>query len=75
MKGGETMCCAAGSRQEVQRTGPQNVCFCGCDDPWPYRPRFISKKQRIANLEQHLEVLRDEARAVEEHIARIKKEK
>ena len=75
MKGGETMCCATGSHQGFHRSRQQNVCFCGCDDPWPYRPRFITKKQRIANLEQHLEVLRDEARAVEEHIAGIKKEK
>jgi len=35
----------------------------------------MTKKQRIANLEKHLEVLRDEAKAVEEHIAQIKKEK
>jgi hypothetical protein len=35
----------------------------------------MSKKQRIANLEEHLENLRDEARAVEEHIDQVKKEK
>jgi len=35
----------------------------------------MTKKQRIANLENHLEVLRDEAKAVEEHITQIKKEK
>ena len=29
----------------------------------------------IANLEKHLAVLRDEAKAVEEHIVQIKKEK
>jgi hypothetical protein len=39
------------------------------------RPGFMSKKQRIARLEKHLEMLQDEAEAVEEHIARIKKEK
>jgi hypothetical protein len=38
-------------------------------------PHFMTKKQRIANLENFLADLRDEAKAVEEHIARIKKEK
>ena len=75
MKGGETMCCDTGSHHGFQRCGHQNVCFCGCDDPGSYRPRFMTKKQRITNLEKHLEVLRDEAKAVEEHIAQIKKEK
>jgi hypothetical protein len=35
----------------------------------------MTKKQRIAELEKHLADLREEAKAVEEHIAQIKKEK
>ena len=35
----------------------------------------MTKKQRIAKLEKHLEGLRDEAKAVEAHIAQVKKEK
>ena len=35
----------------------------------------MAKKQKIANLETHLQDLRDEAEAVEEHIAQMKKEK
>jgi hypothetical protein len=35
----------------------------------------MTKKQRIAKLEQYLEGLRDESKAIEEHIAQIKKEK
>ena len=31
----------------------------------------MTKKQRIAKLEKHLGDLRDEAKAVEEHIAQI----
>ncbi len=69
------MCCTTEGHHEFHRAGQQGACFCGCDYPESYRPRFITKKQRIANLEQHLEVLRDEAKAVEEQIARIKKEK
>lgn len=69
------MCCTTGSRHEFRRYGQQDVCFCGCDDLGSYRPRFLTKKQRVAKLEQYLEGLRDEARAVEEHIAQTKKEK
>lgn len=75
MKGGDSMCCASGSHHGFQRWGYQNVCFCGCDDPQYFRPRFITKKQRIAELEKYLEDLRDETKAVGEHIAQIKKEK
>jgi hypothetical protein len=35
----------------------------------------MTKKQRIARLTEHLANLREEAKAVEEHIAQIKKEK
>ena len=35
----------------------------------------MTKKQRITNLEKHLEDLQDEAKAVREYIAEIKKEK
>jgi hypothetical protein len=35
----------------------------------------MTKKQRIAKLEKHLEDLQDEVKAVREFIAEIKKEK
>lgn len=75
MRGGEIMCCTTSSQHGFQRWGPRNVCCCGCDDPEDFRPRFMTKKQRIAKLEQYLEGLRDESKAIEEHIAQIKKEK
>lgn len=68
------MCCGTG-QQGFHGGGHRNACFCGCGGPGAYIPRFMSKKQRIAKLEEHLAVLRDEATAVEEHIAQIKKEK
>ena len=74
MKGGETMCCTTGSHHGLQRWRHQGVCMCGCDGPPYSRPRFMTKKQLIVNLETHLEDLRDEAKAVEEHIANMKKE-
>jgi hypothetical protein len=38
-------------------------------------PQFMTNKQKIARLEKHLENLKDQAEAVAEHIAQIKKEK
>ena len=70
------MCCGTASeRPAFQRWSHQNVCMCGCDDPGNYRPRFLSRKQRIANLEALLENLLEETQAVKEEINRIKKEK
>ena len=69
------MCCTTGSHQGLQRWGHQNACFCGCDGPPYLQPRFMTKKRKIAELEKHLANLREEARAVEEHIAYFKKEK
>ena len=68
------MCCGSGSQQGLHRWGQQNVCLCGCDEPFEFRPRFMTKAQRIARLEKHLEELRDEAQAVEEEIDRIQKQ-
>lgn len=69
------MCCVTGRQHGYHRWGHQDVCLCGCDDPGHFRPRFMTKKQRIANLEGNLKDLREEAKAVEAHIAQIKKEK
>ena len=35
----------------------------------------MTREQRIARLEKHLEGLREEAKALEEHIDQMKKEK
>ena len=75
MKGGDIMCCSSPNRRGFQRWGHQSECLCGCDDPAFYRPRFMSKKRRIANLEDLLENLQEETQAVKEEIAKIKKEK
>ena len=75
MKGGDFMCCHATRQPGFQRWGPQVVCDCGCDEPPYARPRFMTKKQRIIELEKHLADLQEEAKAVKEHIAQIKKEK
>ena len=69
------MCCNTGSHHGFQRWGHQNVCFCGCDSPFQHRPCFMTKEQKISGLQKYLEDLRDEVKAVEEHIGQIKKEK
>lgn len=74
MKGGDIMCCHTTLHHGFQRRGPQMVCDCGCDEPPYARPRFMTKKQRIEALERHLADLQEEAKAVKEHIAHIKKE-
>ena len=66
------MCCGSGSHHGAPRWGYQNICSCGCLGVEHPRPRFISKKQRIATLEKHLEDLQDETKAVKEYIAEIK---
>jgi len=68
MKGGETMCCQTESKHS-------EFCDCGCDVHSEYRPRFMTKDQKITKLEGYLAGLQGEAKAVEEHIAKIKKEK
>jgi len=75
MKGGDRMCCTTGSHHGSERWGHSGVCFCGCDDVMNFRPRFTTKEQRINRLKQYLEDLKNEAKAVEEHIVQIKKEK
>lgn len=42
--------------------------------PFRFGPRFWTKKEKIAWLEQYLEGLREEVKAVEERIATLKGE-
>ena len=69
------MCCNTASRQGFQGWAHRDVCMCGCDEPGYHRPRFITRKQKIANLEALYENLQEEAQAVKEEIAKTKKEK
>ena len=49
--------------------------FCDCNVHSEYRPRFMTRDQKITKLEKYLADLQEEAKAVKEHIAKIKKEK
>lgn len=68
------MCCGTGSHHGAQRWRHQDICSCGCLGVEYPRPRFMTKKQRIASLEKYLGDLKDEMKAVKEYIAEIKKE-
>jgi hypothetical protein len=47
---------------------------CGCGQHHGFRRRFWTKEERIAWLEHYLENLQAEAQAVEEKLAKMKKE-
>jgi len=74
MNGGEHMCTNFGSHHETQLGHHPGACFCGCDGPMGFRPRFMTKEQKIERLGKYLHDLKDEAQAVEEHIEQIKQE-
>lgn len=54
----------------------QPVCSCGCHHEGSpvFRRRFATREERIARLQEYLDALRQEAQAVEEHIAAIRAE-
>jgi len=60
------MCCGTESKH-----GNFSGC-CGMHSE--YTPRFMTRDQKITKLEKYRESLLDEAKAVEEHIAQIKKQ-
>ena len=74
MRGGENMCCSTSGHQGIRQWKVQNACLCGCDYPLGCGPRVITKMQQIETLEQHLEGLRKQTRAIEEQLTQINKD-
>ncbi len=68
------MCCESESHHGGWHRGHRHGDFCGCGGPFRFGPRFWTKAEKIAWLEQYLEGLREEAQAVEERIAKLKGE-
>jgi hypothetical protein len=68
------MCCGTESHHGGGPWGHHRGCSCGCGGPFRFGPRFWTKKEKIAWLEEYLEGLQEEARAVEERIAALKEE-
>ena len=69
------MCCGTESQHNAWQWAHHHGGFCGCGAPSHCGPRFMTKEQKIARLEEYLGGLREEAKAVEEHIAEMKEEK
>jgi hypothetical protein len=51
----------------------QGCCCSGMPDN--YTPRFTTREQKVARFEKYLDNLKEEAKAVEEHINEMKKVK
>jgi hypothetical protein len=68
------MCCGAESHHSSWHWGHHHVGFCACGGPFRFGPRLWTKEEKISWLEKYLEGLREEAKAVEEHIAAMKEE-
>lgn len=69
------MCCGPESHHGASHWGYHHVGFCGCGVPAQCGPRFMTKEQKIAKLEGYLGALREEVKAMEEHIAEMQGEK
>ena len=69
------MCCGTGGHRGSWRTGHHYGGFCACCGPTHGGPCFATKEERVSWLEEYLRGLQEEAKAVEERIAALKKEK
>ena len=70
------MCCESESHRGGRYRGHRHggSCGCGCGGHSRFGPRFWTKKEKVAWLEEYLGGLREEAQAVEERIAALKGE-
>jgi hypothetical protein len=71
------MCCGSRSHHSGRHCGPghrgrHHRGPCACGQPFGFERRFWAREERIAWLEEYLEKLRAEAKAVEEQIAEMK---
>lgn len=67
-------CGHRGHHHGRRREGRHHGRSCDCGGPGHFGRRFWTKEEKIARLEQYLEDLRQEAKAVEEHIAGLRGE-
>ena len=68
------MCCGSESHHGGGHRGHHHGGSCTCGELFGFGPRFWTKKEKIAWLEQYLEGLQEEANAVKERIAALKGE-
>jgi hypothetical protein len=65
------MCCQIDNQSCCGCDENRHRCSCGCDDSSHFERRFFTKEEKIAELQQYLESLRMEIKAVEEYIATL----
>jgi hypothetical protein len=65
------MCCQIDSQSGCECREHHHGCSCGCYDGSHFERRFFTKEEKIAELQQYLESLRMEIKAVEENIAAL----
>jgi hypothetical protein len=68
------MCCGPESHHGGWPWGLHQMGFCACGMPFRFGPRFLTKEEKTTWLERYLEGLREEVKAVEQHIAELKEE-
>ncbi len=68
------MCGETKSHHSSRHWGHHHGCSCGCCGPCHSGPYFWTKEEKIAWLKQYLEGLQEEAKAIEERIAKLEKE-
>ena len=68
------MCCGSESHHGGGHRGHHHGGSCTCGELFGFGPRFWTKKEKIAWLEQYLEGLQEEENAVKERIAALKGE-
>jgi hypothetical protein len=69
------MCCGHESHQAGWPWGHHHAGFCACGVPFRSGSPFWTEEEKVAWLEQYLQGLQEEAKAVEERLAALKKEK
>ncbi len=66
------MCCQIENHRGCRCRDRHHGGSCDCDELSHFERRFLTKEEEIAELEQYLENLQMEAKAVEEHMAALK---
>ncbi len=69
------MCCGHESHHGATHWGHHHGGFCACGGSFRSGPFFWTEKEKIASLQEYLESLREEAKAVEERVAELKEQK
>jgi hypothetical protein len=68
------MCCGVEIHHGGWHWGYRHGGSCACDWPYHFGPRFWTKEEKVAWLEQYLEGLQEEAKVIEERIAALRGE-